>query len=489
MAAEVRVDKFDQQPDPPYATSRLLPFVNHGAQQWLPVLFIEEPSGKVALSYEALAWARASLAAFSLSTIEHNIQVLARFVNFYRVWCQGKPLEDGDLDYLVYAYLIHRYAGTLDEKRLCLLGGLNWRPISYKSLRPEFRILVRYLRFCAMTWGHVNLCRQRFRANESEAPFKRMAAHEMRKEADLLAHLAAARDYWRNRYGGDLKMPPVAKPPPKPRTIRNFPTTEEVWSVVDAEKNPVYKCLWLAAAFGGLRISEQLNAWQIDIRPASDREFFFGERSMGHNGTILFLRTDPVESKYVDDTPGVKGVTRRQHLIEKYGLSPRNLLPRQHPQYAGWKGTVYSGELLTHQVFWIDDRAAAIYAHCATQIRRFHQMNRTSRFHPWWYVNIADPTGRHRGNPVTISRVEKALDNAYRRVGLEPHQWGRNLHGFRHYYKATAEDELGIPPEHLQVMLGHSSIISQSDYGRSAQTTGNILKSAIESRQQRVGNK
>ncbi|MBK1841653.1 hypothetical protein JHL17_30065 [Azospirillum sp. YIM B02556] len=472
----------DSDPGPPYAMAQVLPVINEGIQQHLPVMFIKEPSGEVVRSYEALEWARMSLSGFSLSKIEANIEVLARFINFYRVWGYGRPIEDGELDYLIYAYLIFRYAGTMDPEGCCSLGGLNWRPIAYGALRNEFRSLVRYLRFCATTWGYVDLTPERFRANEADPPFTRMAAHERRKESDFLAHLAAAREYWRAKYcNGDLKMPPIAKAPPKPRILRQFPPTAEVWAVIEAESNPIYKSLWLAAAFGGLRISEQLNAWQVDILPGSSREHFFRADFTESTGTILFLRADPVESRYIDD-PGRRGPTRRQYLIERYGFEPRKLLPRSHPMYAGWKGTVYSGEFLTHQVFWTDDRAASLFADCAAEIRQFHRHHQTSRRHPWYYVNIADPTGEHRGNPVRIGRVEKALDDAYRRVGLEPHKWGRNIHGFRHYYKWVAEEELKIAKEHLQIMLGHRSIGSQSDYGRNAQTAHKELSSAIEHR-------
>lgn len=466
---------------PPYATVRTIPVSIGEIRQHLPVLFVESLSGEVAPSREALAWARASLAGFSPSQVDANVQVLARFINFYRVWAHGRELAEGDFDYLLYAYLIHRKAGTLDVEGRCSTGGLNWRPIAFASLAAEFRALVRFFRFCAATWGHVNITPDHFRASEDDPAFKRMAAHENRKESDFFAHLAAARDHWQSRHGGDLKMPPISKPPPKAQTVRRFPTTEEVWGVINSESNPVLKSLWLVAAFGGLRISEQLNAWQADILHGSARRDFFNDHHTSRTNTILFLRTDPIESRYIGDI-GKKGPTRRQHLIEQYNLLPRKLLPPSDPMYAGWKGTVYSGDFLTHQVFWIDEHAASLFAECASEIRQFHRQHQTSRRHPWYYVNLADPTGEYRGEPIKISRIEKALDQAYRRIGLEPHRWGRNPHGFRHYYKHTVENELNLGPQHIQVMLGHRSITSQQKYGRSHQTANQILQEAMQNR-------
>jgi integrase len=366
----------------------------------------------------------------------------------------------------------------MDEEGRCWLGGLNWRALSYYPLKDEFVTISRYLRFCSTTWGYINLNPERFHVSGNDPLIKRMLAVEKLQERDFFVHLSAAREWWQQQYGDtDLKLPLISKAPPKAKTFRKFPMTEEIWAVIKAETNPIYKCLWLAGAFGGLRISEQLNAWQVDILPGSSREHFFDQRTMGPTNTILFLRADPIESRYIDH-PGRKGPTRRQHLNDHYHRLPRSQLPASDPLHAGWKGTVYSGEFLSHQVFWIDDHAAALFAECATEIRQFHRHHQTSKKHPWFYVNIADPTGKYRGDPVKISRVETAFEDAFLRVGLKPHAWGRNIHGLRHHYKWFAKEQLGIEPEHIQVMMGHRRIQSQDEYGNNARTTNELLSAA-----------
>lgn len=471
-----------KDPLPPYTVVRLLPLLDFGVHNYLPVLFIEGITGEVTPSREVMVWAKASLAGYSLSKVDHDVRVLARFIDFYRLWFHGRSLDDGDLDYLVYAYLVQRYAGTLDAEGRCSLHGLNWRPLSYVSLKSEFVALSRYLRFCATTWGFIDLNPNLFRTSIDDPPVKRMRDLENRRDEDFFVHLGAAREWWQQRYADtDLKLPPIARSPQKPQKFRNFPTNDEVWAIIDAETNPIFRSLWLIGAFGGIRISEQLNMWQVDILPGSSREHFFTESTIGSTNTLLVLRADPNESRYIDH-PGTKGPTRRQHLWERYTTLPRTSLPRSDPMYAGWKGTVYSGEFLTHQVFWIDEHAADLFAECAVEIRRFHRHHETSRRHPWYYVNISDPTGEYRGDPMKIGRVERAFEDACMRVGLKPHTWGRNLHGLRHHYKAFAEEQLNIPPEHIQVMLGHRRIESQNEYGKNARSTNQALSSAMTHR-------
>lgn len=466
---------------PPYAVVRGLRLSDRGLSLSLPVLFVQAPSGEVTLNKDALLWARESIAIYAVSKIEEDVRVLGRFMNFHRVWANEPTYDTIEPDYLMYAYLTYRHAGTRSNGGESPVTGLNWRPISSTSLRSEFRTLSRYFRFCATTWGYIDLPPHRFCLCENGQSIRRLEFLEKQKDRELFGQLSAARGYWEDRRGNEsLKIPAIIKRPPKARTIRRFPTSEEITAVIRAEPNPIFKSLWLVAAFGGIRISEQLNAWQIDILPGSHRQFFFDRGIVSPDNTVLFLRTDPSESRYVD-SPAVRGMTRRQFLSERYDPPrlPRSLLPKSDPLRAGWKGTQYSGDLLTHQVFWIDRGAAALFGECASEIMEFHRHNRTSKRHPWYYVNIGRLAGRHIGEPTRIRRVEAALEAAYRRVGLKSHNWGRNLQGFRHSYKWIAEHELGMSEDQIQVMLGHSRIESQDDYGKDAQTIHETLNVAL----------
>jgi len=469
-------------PQPPFAVVQNVKVQDDQLPLHLPVIFLEQADGNVALHFEALHWARTSTASLSHAKINSNVRTLARFISFSNVWIPHTTIPYEFSDYAVYAFLHFRSTGTLSPDGTCVLGGLNWQPCSLAVLRNELRAITNFFRYCALTWGHVHINKYPQNADSENAFIQRMTNHSERNDRDFFSHLSAARRHWA-RYAPEpsLKIPSIIRTHQKARIIRRFPTSDEVWAVVNAEQNPVYRSLWLAAAFGGVRLSEQLNAWQCDVLPGCYRQEFFHESD--NDETILVLRAHPSESRYTE-SPGSKGITRKQYLRKHYGLLPRNLLARDDPLYAGWKGTLLTGDLQTHQIFWVHSGAARLFAECAEELRRFHNLYQTSRRHPWYYVNIADPSGHHRGNPLKVKRVEAALERAYHRVGLKPHDWGRNPHGFRHYYKWVAEHELKLSPKHIQIMLGHHSINSQSQYGRDAKTVNGELGRARELRNQ-----
>ncbi|MFC7688700.1 hypothetical protein ACFQY5_02695 [Paeniroseomonas aquatica] len=170
----------------------------------------------------------------------------------------------------------------------------------------------------------------------------------------------------------------------------------------------------MVGAFGGIRISEQLNTWQIDVLPGSYRKLAF---DYDEGAEILFLRADPVHSRYVGDL-GKQGDTRKQYLHKQYNLLPRNALGRRDPLYAGWKGTLsINSDFRISEVFWIDRQAAALFAECAREIREFHRLHKSSERHPYLYVNMADPTLEYRGAP--LKRVMSRLHLSEHVVAVE----------------------------------------------------------------------
>ncbi len=180
-------------------------------------------------------------------------------------------------------------------------------------------------------------------------------------------------------------------------------------------------------------------------------------------------------------------MTRRQFLQENYGLKPRNDLSRGDPLRAGWKGTLYlNRDFRLSEVFWLDERAAMLFAESAAEIREFHRLHETSKRHPYFYVNVADPTQEFRGGMLKVSNVEAAFDRACWRCGLEPHRYGRRIHGLRHFYKAYAES-LGISRDEIQIMMGHKRVGSQDDYGRAGRLVAERLAERRQQRQSRIG--
>jgi integrase len=470
--------------DPPFAVVRALPVRGPEGSKRLPFLFIESIDGAVSWHREALVYANASVVAYDLASIERDVEIIGRFYDFFRVFWQRGALPEDALDYLVYAYLVWRHNGTIAEGA-SRFGGLRWKPLAVEALRSEFKALVRYFRFSSRTWGHVSLGEAQRALGVDGTPLRRMTAAVALGERDFLVHLAASREYWARHFGIEILMPPVATAARggEGASLRAVMPEEEVWELIESERNPVYRALWLVGGFGGIRISEQLNAWQVDVLPGSYRRLAFAYEG---GDDILFLRADPVRSRYIGDI-GKPGPTRRQFLQEQYGMLPRKELGRSHPLYAGWKGTMYiNGALLLSEVFWLNGRAARMFADCAGEIREFHRLHQTSKRHPFFYVNIADPTGEFRGDILKISNVESAWDRACLRCGLEPHRWGRSIHGLRHFYKALAKS-LGISRDELQIMMGHKRAESQDDYGRTGREVAARLAEARLQRQSRIG--
>ena len=442
----------------------------------MPFMFLAGATGSVAWHREALVYARASTAvAGGTQRAERDLEAVARFHDFYRTFWVGRAVDPHSMDYLVCAYLMWRRNGTLEDGT-SRLGGLRWKPLDIPALRGEFRSLIRYFHFCSVTWGYIALGQLRHTLAPNDEQQVRMRDAARLAERDLLVHLNARRDFWAKTYGMEEAEPPISLARSKSGNIcGHVISREEVEAIIAAETNPVFRALWLVGAYGGIRISEQLNAWQEDVLPASWRKQLFQYDS---GDDIMFLRADPAASRYIGDVGRSSQETRKAFLRNRYGMLPRSELDKGDPLKAGWKSTLYiNGQFLLNEVFWSSNHAVKMFAECAEAIRDFHRLHKTSKRHPYFYVNMADPTQEFRGGILKISNVEAAWERACARCNLEPHRWGRNIHGLRHFYKWSVE-ELGITPDKIQIMMGHLRIRSQEDYGRRAKDAATALAGA-----------
>ena len=451
----------------PYALSEIINLSDNGVTYALPIIFYHSDRA-VLISREALRWSHSLLSKYSLSKIQAYSKALCRMVNFQRVWKPALAITKDNIDYLIYAFLNTRQHGTINETGECRFGGLFWQPASETTLKSDFSAIKSYFEFCGRELGYISLSKHKYVTSPNSNWHKRLSSLQNTSSRDFFAHLSSAREYWKEIYGAtDLQLPPVIQARKHKAKYRHFPAEQEIWELIFAEKNPAFRALWTAAAFGGIRISEQLNAWQIDIRPARYRGYFFGHFDQTNvGGDILYLRADPLHSRYSEEL-GKNGLTRTQFLHQKYNLLPRASLRSNHPLYSGWKGTLPIGDYLTSEVFWTHPKAASLFEVCAQEIREFHVQANTAAHHPWFFVNLFSK-GASFGQPIKLSRVEAAMEAAWQRIGQRPYRFGRNIHGLRHFYKWRAENDLEISPQHIQLMLGHSQISSQDKYGRNA---------------------
>jgi hypothetical protein len=253
---------------------------------------------------------------------------------------------------------------------------------------------------------------------------------------------------------------------PTPIQAGGNPPREEIDLIISAERNRSFRALWLLLAYGGIRVSEALKVWCVDIMPGS----MIGQFERGFTqAEPLVVLADPVNSRFLGDFRD-SSTTRLDHLHAKYGLIPRPNYPDKHPLRAGWKGMLVSHERLSLSwVYWSYPQPARAFLELTATLLNLRRQFPAADHHPYFFINVAND--KNRGQPLKYSNVVKAFERACERVDLEPHVAGRTIHGLRHFYKDTLKQFLKLKPEIVQVMMHHTSISSQQDYGHCESAT------------------
>ncbi len=443
----------------PFATTVTVP-VKGARVSHLPIVFVGPPEG-VQIDQSALTWAMLLSQRYKLPTVEVRITTLVNFLNFFHLFCGNVPFEVEEKVLSISAYLGWRIEGTADLPRSNPLRKLAWKGIGKQAASNEFSYLAQYFEHASGNQFEIGTLLTR-RAEAVEISRK-----IVRRKGDggFFAHLKRAQDYWAMHHPFIREVPIWARVDNYTDQYRPHPTIEEVLDIIRLETNPVFRALWIALTFGSHRLSEFLNVWQQDILPGRYRANFFGSNK-GH-GTTLILMAHPEDSTYLGETGFRKGCTRNEYLRKKYGLLPRSMLPRSDKLRAGWKSMDMRGYRITADTFWLHPNAAKAFDECARVIQNFHLLHRTSTHHPYFFVNMFG-SGDSLGQPLRISRVNKAWIAACRRAGVEPHKNGRNIQGLRHLAKWIAEQLLEMHPLDIQRVRGDKSINSQSAYARDA---------------------
>jgi integrase len=391
--------------------------------------------------------------------IATGLKVLGRLHDFQRVAWQGHAVLPEDRRVFIWCYLDARYHGTSTSPAL---SALNWKPVSYATVRGEFRTIANYYehRGSSGDWES-----EGFESDHDLIDLaKRIRSECGERRSRFLVHLALSRARWDRLFGGGYVMPDLrVREAERSATTFSLNRTidlAEAKLIIKHEKNPFYRALWILGAFGGPRISEMLHMWQCDVLPAST-----GRHVAGRNlDTLFVVIAEPAESTYLGDFTR-SGPTRLQHLAERYGLQPRHHL--QGYRRVGWKNPLMTDSVLKlSEVFWSDNDMAAAFAECLVKLRAFHSVNQTSQRHPYLFVNMHPGAGF--GEPIAYNKAREAFARACARVGLEPSVNGRRIHGLRHIYKAQLTD-LKMDRRHIQVAMRHKSADSQDDYGRTAE--------------------
>tara|TARA_R110002050_G_scaffold259366_1_gene398764 strand:- start:1997 stop:3433 length:1437 start_codon:yes stop_codon:yes gene_type:complete len=434
----------------------------------LPVIFLQDPqSGESEICMEVVKWASELSAELGTVSVGQHIITVCRFMNFFRLYSQGQSLSIKDQTISIFAYLDFRGTGTKYLETDHLLYPLNWNGVAKTTVSSEFNYLIRYFRFLESHSGADAkiLDRHLFLLPEREV------ISLQKKSNDLFIHLANQRQYWADLRADDpIRVPQRFRPTNKQNGFRPFPPEEEIKRIITTERNPVFKAIWILLAYGAShRISEVLNIWQADILPSSYNKELFG---LPADGLPLVLIAHPNQSKWLGDF-STKKTTRMEHLLRTYGFPPRSDRSSADPLYAGFKTKKLSGNFLIAKTWWLNEDAALAFENCVDKIRAFHLRHRTSRKHPYFFVNMYAKDHR-LGEPLTMNRVSQAWVHACERAGVKPHTRGRNLHGLRHFSKFYMT-EMGLSSSIIQIIRGDHSILSQDEYGQCSTAVNRAL--------------
>jgi integrase len=409
---------------------------------------------------------------FEFNDVRALNSTIGRFADLYAAVYNWAPISADDLINLVYLYADYRLIGSADSDGNDPLG-LGWKPVKWSTFENDLRHLRTYSEWCSSRYGYLPILPMcRVDTSAGKAP-RTLAAMEKMRRRDFFAHLAKRRRTWAEI------LPKQDRPKISlRRQERRRRGTDEaidlgfIRDLIESERNPVYKAIWTLGAWGGVRISEQLNMWACDVLPPSQRPRFFpGDDD---DRTPLVLIAHPWESTWCGTLKNTK-MTRAQFLRSEFGLIPRpDLGPRGSGEQSNWMGEAgfkgvafHNKSRLVSQVYWLDETMAAHYYELVRLVLERHLERRQtfSNRHPFLWC-VTDPRKPDIiGNPLRMKAVESAFDRACNRLGLKAHEGGLNIHGLRHFFLSYAKNVLGLGRDVRQVLMHHRSTESQDDYG------------------------
>ena len=191
--------------------------------------------------------------------------------------------------------------------------------------------------------------------------------------------------------------------------------------------------------FGGLRVSECFHLWVEDIVPWED-------------GTALVKVYHPDRGK-----PRLNGPSRREELLQRFGLSPRFEYPKSHTQHAGWKSPKEDDEdRHFFRVWWFPQSAGETFNDLWRLCLKYQRYSDGGK-HPYAFTT-------RTGSPHSIGGYNKSLRRAVNRIGLPfSKEAGTTAHSHRHSYGEALADA-NASPLIIKNAMHHKSIESQQVY-------------------------
>jgi hypothetical protein len=373
-----------------------------------------------------------------------------------------RVLTAESLPSFVLRFFVARCAGTVGADGTDP-SGLFWGGAKYDTYKVDRQNIRMYSQYCVKNFGYIPLTTSAISTDyfANQKIDASMRAHLRKSKAEFFAHLQHYREE-RRPIGPSLSR----RPAPSRTGVsdnRSFIPDDELRNIILKTKSVVQRMVFVAGAFGGPRISEQLNMWREDVLPGSYRPILFPDDRA--SDVPLIVLAHPYAAQYLGRM-SIDGASRAQHLMEFYARCPRPGL--EDSGRAGWKGMLMDNEQLQlSQVFWISEYWADYYYQLSLELKE-EILPRVPRSvlasHPYLLIND-DPKGEFFGLPLKLSNLAKAWERACRRIGQEPYRGAFHLHGLRATYVRCLRRCPGIDAEHRQRFLHHINIDSQSAYG------------------------
>lgn len=182
--------------------------------------------------------------------------------------------------------------------------------------------------------------------------------------------------------------------------------------------------------FGGLRLSECFHIYTNDI--SIDPK----------TGSSLVSVFHPSDGK----SPDNRFNNRREFLLYKHRLTPRNELPRSHKLHSGWKKPMLTNRNLSFDVMFYPSAKAVEF----TLLLQKYLSTKPAIESPFLFVNS-------KGEPESKRNFYQKHNRAVRRIGVEPSKpLGTTPHAHRHSYGYRLSQN-GFSQLEIQKAMHHKS--------------------------------
>jgi integrase len=381
------------------------------------------------------------------------------------------------------------YCNTMDPDyswlhNLCL----NWQPIALKStIRQYLYAINKFDKWQTDNQETKPLNPFEIRVMSELEIFREF---ERRKNWDMYLHLDKARSKTKKTYKHDVdsqlkEHQHLDRARKQVKSNKAFPY-EKFVELIESSNNLRDKLLWLLMGGGGLRLSECLNVFMIDIT-GRDNRYAAANVVLAHPEVGMVTWNDQsgtthhsTRSDFITNRYSNKHLPKTSPLYE---LLPRTKYPESEGSlWAGWKGMVFhfrdtektiftDNAPLSHpydvnHLIWIHPTIGRYFYrvfedYLATHYMTNHLTGRPAdpfKHHPWLLCNIAEPYG----HPFRLSSAYRAWSRALSNIGMT--DCGLAPHSLRHMFGGlcAAYDDIDLAT--AQGLLRHSSIESTKVY-------------------------